>query len=184
MASRDIMPFASPHGGGVERNVAFQIENNGTTVTATFKVGEILLIDANGQVDEHTAATTAVLNKSTMLLALEDAAANIRRIGDPRYGNTPGAAFPVSCAVWSPECEYATRNVYAGNDTNIGPAGTNTLTTTAVGDAVGIRTTASNAAHGIDNTSTGARITRVLDSQGRDTYISGAATSLIVFRPD
>lgn len=186
MAIRDIMPYASPHGGGLERNVAWQIENNGTTVTATFRIGELVVVDANGQIDEVAAGQVSLTTttKGTTFLALEDAVANIRRIGDARYGNTPSPAYPCTVATFDPDCEYITRNAFNGTDTNIGPAGTNTLTTTNVGDACGLRVTAGGV-HGLDlNTVTGFRISRILDSQGRDTYISGAATAFIVIRPD
>lgn len=184
MASRDIMPFSSPHGGGLERNVAYQIENNGTAVTATFRVGEVVLMDVtDGDVDEIPAGATVALDKDIHFLALEDSQANIRRIGDARYGNTPSPAYPAVVAVFTPECEYVTRNVYNNSDTNIGPAGTGAMTGVNVGDACGLRNTAAGV-HGIDINSTGARITRILDSLGRDTYISGASAAVVVFRPD
>jgi len=193
MASRDIMPFTSPHGGGLERNVGWQIENNGTIVTATFRIGEVCLMDiTNGQIDELPAGSVA-LDKAIHFLALEDAVANIRRIGDARYGNTPSPAYPATFAVFSPECEYVTKKVVNNLDTNLGPVsggGSGLMTAVNVGDACGIRVGAGGTLgagnHAIDINTTGFRISRLLDSLGRDLFVTGAAvtaTEFIVIRP-
>jgi hypothetical protein len=188
MSSRDIMPFSSVHGGGIERNVAWQIENNGTAVTATFRIGEFCLMDiTNGQIDELGAGSVA-LDKAIHFLSLEDAVANIRRIGDARYGNTPSPAYPATFAQFSPECDYVTKKVCNNADTNLGPVsggGSGAMTGVNVGDACGIRVFAAGS-HAIDINTTGFRISRLLDSLGRDTFVTGAAvtaTEFIVFRP-
>jgi hypothetical protein len=179
MANLDIMPFTAPRGGH-DRMVTFE-----RAAAATYNVGNWVLENGAGVIDEVAAGTEAIVS-NTHFISAEDAEANIARIGDTRYVDPPNTARGDSVyPLWDENVEFVTRNVYNNSDTNIGPAGDGT-TTIAVGDLVQGWVTVAVAGvsdHGLDvNVAGNLEVTRLLDALGRDTYLSGDAIDKVVFR--
>jgi hypothetical protein len=186
MASFDVMPFNAEHGGH-NRVEAYELENAAGAVTATFRIGEFVLMDVtDGDVDEVAAGQTVLTmaNIGINFLAAEDSQFNIERLGDARYVAPPNPTRPVSLYPLTDHGQlFVTRNVFNNTDTNIGPGGDGTMTAVNVGDTACIRRGAVGD-HGIDIDDAGFRIVRILDATGRDTYITGAAADKVIFRPD
>jgi hypothetical protein len=180
------MPFNAEHGGH-NRVEAYELENAAGAVTATFRIGEFVIVDAtDGDVDEVAAGQTVLTmaNIGIHFVAAEDSQFNIERLGDARYVAPPNIARPMSLYPVSDHGTlFVTRNVYNNTDTNIGPGGDGTMTAVNVGDTACIRRGAVGD-HGIDIDDAGFRIVRILDAQGRDTYQSGAAADKVIFKPD
>lgn len=185
MANQDVMPFTSAHGGH-NRMEAWEMENAGGAITATFLVGEFCVQGAPGtagMVDEVAVNQHVITDATvhTFFVAAEDSQANIARLGDARYVDPPAVTKPASMYPLSDkEVEFETRNVFDNNDTNIGPAGSNAMTGVAVGGTCCIRNAAGS--HGIDIDDVGLVITRILDAQGEDTYLTGAAADKVIFK--
>jgi hypothetical protein len=189
MAAGDIMPVVSEHGGH-NRTVSFP-GNTG----AAFVIGELVQVNNAGVMDEVAAGPTIINvtndsgvngagatfdNVETAMVAATDASANIARIGDGRYVDPANVGILHSAYLFDDQTEFVTRNVFSGSDTNIGPAGDNTQTL-VIGEQVGLRTTAGGV-HGLEAVGTGLIVTRIVDAQGRDVSLSGAADDKIYFR--
>ncbi len=179
MATGDVMPFTSPLGGHM-RMISAIVENSAGAVVATFKPGEWVELLATGMVDELAAGSATV--SDVHYIAAENATANLRRIGDARYGTGPNsaAAFNVSLFDLDHSVEFITKNVYTASDTLV----TSSLGLANINDYVRIRVTAAGA-HGVDTgtaDSTDFIITRLLDSLGRDIASSGQTCVYCVFK--
>lgn len=188
MASFDVMPFNSEHGGH-NRVIPGELGNAAGAVDATFRIGEFTILDvAAGDVNELAAGTTAVTLAVQGIhhVAASDSQFNVGRLGDARYVDPPFAGPPCSLYPLSDEgVMWKTQNVFNNTDTNIGPlpAGDGTMAGVTVGVSAGMRRSA-NGDHGIDINVAGFRIIRILDGSGKDTFETGAAADQVIFVVD
>jgi len=186
MAARDIMPFVSQQGGHT-RMLAFQM-GAGTTATgedSAWREGNILLVDAAvGDINPHIDGT---LDPSTGLVYIAAGSSEglISNAVGPRNVTNPTAAqiSDIMVPVWAFDVgvEFVTSNVYTASDTELDLDSGFLIGSTAdlwVDDAV---TTVDGHNHGLNTAGTGFIITRKLDSQGRDSLVSGAATTRVCF---
>lgn len=180
----DILPLTAA-GGGHDRVFHFR-----AAASSTFERGQLLVVDADGEVDEHGAGAVT-LDRTLHYIALEDFTESgnvLDRGGSSTITNSPyDGRNLITCAPIDEQTEFVTRHVFAtGSGVDIGPAaGTATFTAT-VGDTMGLRV-GTGGEHGIEEAATGVYITRLLNSLGQDIALTGeavAAVDKVVFRSD
>ena len=183
MAAFDVMPVTSEHGGHS------RVEAFARAATPTYRPGEWVLVSATGTIQEQGQDLNgATYNPQLNRIAADDGLINPARIGDTRYVDPPNTAKLDSCYALLSDVEFKTRNVFDGDDTNIGPAGTFSAALVIVGSTCGMHVTAAPtgvlALHGIDVGAAGLVITRLLDALGRDSALTGDAVDQVHFRVD
>lgn len=183
MAVMDVMPVASEHGGHS------RVEAFPPAVTPTYRPGEWVQIQAAGTIQEQAENLAGDVYDPTLnRIAAHDGLSDIARLNDARFVDPPNTGRLDSCYVLVSDAEFKTRNVFDGNNTNIGPAGTFSAALVIVGNSCGMHVTTVPtgvlALHGIDVSAAGLVITRLIDAQGRDTSLSGAAVDEVYFRVD
>ena len=187
MSFRDFVPYASPHGGNAHTLFYRMGALTTNSVEDTHWLeGEYLIIDpAVGDID------VAVDNSNDPETGLGGIAAASSEALIAKYGATSGAAtFTIGVPVYDiyGGTEFSTQHIFNNSDTDLGPTsggGDGTLTGVFVGVTADIwvddSTTAAHV-HGLDINTNYFTITRLLDAQGHDTFVSGNAVERIVFR--
>lgn len=183
MAAFDVMPVTSEHGGHS------RVETFSSAATPTYRPGEWVLISATGTIQEQGEVLGgSTYNPQLNRIAADDGLNDIARLNDPRFVDPPNTGRMDSCYVLLADTEFKTRNVFDGDNTNVGPAGAFDATLVIVGDTCGMHVTTvptgTAAIHGIDVSAAGLVITRLLDAQGRDSALTGAAVDEVHFRVD
>lgn len=183
MARHDIMPYSSPLGGTTEIvNFSIGIGTSSATEDTSWRAGNIVILDA--AVGDVNPATDGTLEPGPGLhyLALVDSASIIAHYGltDPVAA---GEFAMVPCVPLTKGQEFTTAFISSGDDTQLGlDTATVLIGATAdlwVDDSVA---TVDGHIHGLDIAGNFFMITRKLDALGRDSLISGAATTKLVFR--
>lgn len=181
MARFDIMPIRSARGSA--RNVlAFQMGGGVTDSdeNTSWRAGNIVRVDAAvGDLNPHTDGAADPAD-GTYYIAAADSA-DIIAIN----GGTSGAdPHPFEAEVFdlTDGTEFVTANVYSGNDTEL-----DLDSGFQVGDTFDlwvddVVTTVDGHRHGIDLAGDFFTCVRKLDSLGRNSDISGATTTRVVFR--
>lgn len=187
MGARDIMPLATGQDG--VRIQAFPITANtsAATVATSWLEGEVvelvsnkIVVTPDGAADPHTGLVYIAAASSEGLLRAKT------------FGTTVGDLDNelVPCYTFEPGVEFVTRNVVNSNDTNIGPAGDGTMTSVLVGATGDLWRDDTNPGgvsgdvngdFALDINGNGFIITRILDSQGDDTAVSGRTADKVVF---
>lgn len=192
MGKGDIRASVSAHGGHTRlHHFAVGANTSRDTIETSWKEGELLFINvAVGDIDlEGTAGATAV--GPLVKVAATSSEGLINLLGGPSA--TTGAADGQLCGVYATtdDLEYSTRNAFDNTNTNIGPAGSNTMAGIFAGvTCAWWRQTVANGGtvsgdvngdFGIDINAAGMTITRIVDATGQDTSITGAAADRIFF---
>ena len=187
----DIRPFASQNGG----HDKIQYFRMGALTTATsgqdtsWERGYWMINNA-GQADMDVA--TDGDDPVTVGSNLYVAAASSAGLIQSRGGTDGAATHAIRVPVYDPYSgmEFKTRNVFSGDDTNLGPisgGGDGTMTGILVGTTYNVWVDDSTATmvghvHGLDLAGDFFEITRLIDDLGEDTYISGNTVDWIIFR--
>jgi hypothetical protein len=192
MARHDIVPHQSEHGGHA-RLLHFPA-GAGTTESihdTSFRAGEVLEITAaSGDID-CTPDGAADPGTGLVYISATDSQGLVRGFGGPQAAAGDADGELVAVYAWNDGQEFETDNAYAGDDTNIGPAGSGAMTGVTIGATVGLWRTAQTAAgtpgeingdFGVDTGGTTCIITQILDALGRPTSVSGADPATIVFK--
>ena len=183
MAARDIMPFVSEH-GGTSRIVSYRmgaLTTNDTEDTSWLE-GEVLVV--NAAVGDIDAEIDGAADPAGGLHAI--AAGSSQGLISVNNG-TSGAtthAITVPCYDIYDGGEFVTRNVYNNSDTNIGPNGSGAMTGVLVGVTADfwVDDSATAHEHGLDINGDFFVITRILDANNKDTYLSGGTADKVVFK--
>ena len=190
MSQFDIMPRSAAEGGH-EKERTYRMGGGTTSGAAntSWQRGEVLILDPAAG-DVNTAPDGASDPTSAANIPIIAAASSAGLI--ETEGGTSGAAshrIMTPCYDFDSAQAYVTRNVFNGNDTNIGPGGSNAMTGVFVGVTCGLwrDNTATgqpdgvNGTFGIDIGGSGFKVSRILDSLGRDTATSGQPADLVEF---
>jgi len=179
MARFDIRPFASPRGGH-DMVLHFTTDSTATYLTAdsSWREGEVLLQDvAAGDIQVIADGVEAVTTNHYIAAASSQAVLEAKGVASGTA--TPGVTVPVYPLTGPNSGYFITRNVVTGSDTQLTSAQKDAI---LVGDTVGLwrdntaTGVASNGENGtfsVDTGSTGLKLLRKLDAQGRDTDVSG-----------
>jgi len=188
MARHDIMPAVSEHGGH-SRTIGFPVGANTTIDTAdtSWQVGELVTID--GAAGDINASADGALDPAGGLIHVAAGSSQGEIVKAGGLGATTGAADGNLTPVWTfePGVEFKTRNVFDNSDTNIGPGGSGAMTGVIVGETCDLwrddtaATGAPNGTFGIDINGNHFIITRIVDSRGQSTSISGDTADLVYF---
>ncbi len=189
MGARDIMPLATGQAG--VRIQGFPVGANTTAAVAgtSWLEGEVVEITAGTGDIDLTPDGAADPKLGLVFIAAASSEGMLRA---KTFGTTTGDIDGLICPVYTFEVgvEFVTRNVVSGSDTNIGPAGDGTMgsvTIGATGDLwrddtnPGPVSGAINGDFALDIGGNAFTITRILDSQGRDTSVSAGTPDKIVF---
>ena len=192
MASFDIMPAVSEHGGH-SRIVGLPVGGSTSLATAdtSWQIGEVCTIDeaagdvnvsADGALDPTTLTAVLVLAAGSSQGEIIKAAGLAGTTGDADGNLAPFYTF-------EPGVEYQTRNVFNNSDTNIGPGGSGAMTGVLVGvtadlwrdNAGTVGTNTANGNFGIDINGNYFTITGIFDALGRPTSVSGGTADHVKF---
>ncbi len=184
MSARDIWPFA-PNGDAKGPAVRHFQMGAGTTDSGEdtgFLEGNWMVLDtAVGDINPLVDGADAPGPGDIFVSAASSRA--LKAISLVRDGNATGIArIMVPCYDVTDGSEFVTRLAYNNNDTELDLDSGFQIGDTFgcwVDDAV---TTLVGHNHGIDLNGSGFIVTRKLDAQGRDSIISGAATTQVVFK--
>ena len=176
------MPFSSPLGGHSEIvHFTIGIGTSSTTEDTSWRAGNIVILDnAVGDINPATNGTLEP-GPGDHYLALADSAAIILMHGltDP----VAAAEFAmVPCIALTQGQEFQTSNVYDNNDTDV-----DLDTGFQIGDTADlwvddVTATLDGHSTGLDINGNFFTIVRKLDALGRDSLVSGAATTRVTFR--
>lgn len=176
MADMDIMPYDSSMGGHT-RVVHYPLDGS-----ASFLRGEVVVVDAGGQLNEAATQPDIGTAAGTAPGAVGIAAESAQGIADSQSklgtiasaANIPAAVYPFNL-----DSRFVTRNMYNGSDT------ATAFTVTNIGDTASLRLTAGGV-WGIDiGTAAGAEnflIEGLLDANGQDAVRLGTTAVAAIFR--
>jgi hypothetical protein len=179
MARYDIRPSDAPHGGH-NRVLHFTVGASSTFNTAdtSWREGEVLLQDvAAGDINVIADGVEAVTTNH--YIAAASSQATLELAGVASGSATPRVTVPVYPLTGPDAGTFITANVVTGSDTLLTSAQKDAI---LVGDTVGLwrDNTATGAVNdgengtfAVDTGSTGLKLLRKLDANGRDTDVSG-----------
>lgn len=180
MARYDIRPVNSPRGGH-STVIAFPVGASSTYNTAdtSWREGEVLLQNvAAGDIDVIADGVEAVTTNH--YIAAESSQFALESRGIASGDATPAALVSVYPITGPDAGHFITRNVVTGSDTQLTSAQKDAI---LIGDTVGlwrdntatgVTNNGENGTFSVDTGSTGLKLLRKLDAQGRDTAESGA----------
>lgn len=181
MARFDIMPYRAELGGHV-RVQSFQVGGGVTNDTedTSWRTGNIVRVDAAvGDINPHVDGT-ADPSDGTYYIAAADSEAVISING----GTSGATTHAFECSVYdlNDGTEFTTANVYNASDTEL-----DLDTGFQVGDTADLwvddaTATVDGHNHGLNVAGDWFTITRKLDADGKNSDISGATTTAIVFK--
>lgn len=185
MAQDDIRPVVDAHGGHkLMRHFRMGALTTDATEDTSWERGEILLLDAAvGDINPAGTGAGGAEDPSGGLHYI--AAAGSSELIAHNNGTSGAATHDISVPVYDVNNggEFKTQNVYSNSDTNLGPGGNGAMTGVLIGVTCDfwVDDSATAHIHGIDINGDYFTITRIVDSEGRDTWLTGNDPAWVYF---
>lgn len=181
MAALDVMPFEAGENKPTARSFRIGALTTNDTEDSSWLVGNWMVFNAGADdIDALTDGTDDPVS-GNIFVSTTSSRGEIQSKGLTSGAATHAARTTVLQVTKG--AQFITKNAFNGDDTNIGPAGTNTIGVGDTGDVWVSDATSTLAGHihGLDTSADYFTVTRVLDANKEDTYVSGATAAWLVF---